>query len=106
MVRCLATWCGDCSASCAHNSHDEGGVMHRASSARAVAAGIVLLAFGGCHAKLEAKAEISIGSSGGGYAAMDEVEVSGGELRLATPVAITLDDGTDSEAIAFPLRHT
>ena len=80
--------------------------MHRAPSARAVAAGIVLLAIGGCHAKLEANAEISIGSSGGGYAAMDEVEVEGGELRLATPVAITLDDGTASEAIAFPLRHT
>lgn len=37
---------------------------------------------------------------------MDEVPVEGGELRLATPVAVTLDDGTASEAIAFPLQHT
>jgi Ca-activated chloride channel family protein len=75
-----------------------------------VAAGIVCLgiglAFGGCHAKLQAQAEISIGSSGGGYAAMEEVAVEGGELRLATPVAVTLDDGSEQETIAFPLRHT
>src|SRR5262245_24848632 len=41
-----------------------------------------------------------------GYAAMDEVPVAGGELRLADPVKTKSPDGIAVNAIAFPLRHT
>jgi Ca-activated chloride channel family protein len=40
------------------------------------------------------------------YAAMDEVPVSGGELRLVTPRPTHDDTGAEVSAIAFPLRHT
>jgi len=40
------------------------------------------------------------------YAAMDEVPVSGGELRLVTPRPTHDDTGASRSAIAFPLRHT
>lgn len=40
------------------------------------------------------------------YAAMDEIPVAGGELRLVEPKQITRDDGAHVDTIAFPLRHT
>jgi Ca-activated chloride channel family protein len=40
------------------------------------------------------------------YAAMDEVPVSGGELRLVTPKPSHDDAGASMAAIGFPLRHT
>src|SRR5258708_8276891 len=39
------------------------------------------------------------------FAAMDEVPVGGGELRLVAPRKVTSDTGPQV-AIAFPLRHT
>lgn len=40
------------------------------------------------------------------YAAMDEVPVSGGELRLVAPHPMHDDSGAAVTAIGFPLRHT
>src|SRR6476469_11239758 len=40
------------------------------------------------------------------YAAMDEVPVGGGELRLVTPKPTHDDAGASMAAIGFPLRHT
>ncbi len=40
------------------------------------------------------------------YAAMDEVPVSGGELRLVAPRPVHEADGRTATAIGFPLRHT
>lgn len=40
------------------------------------------------------------------YAAMEEIPVAGGELRLVEPRPMSLDDGSRMETIAFPLRHT
>lgn len=42
----------------------------------------------------------------GNFAAMDEVPVGGGELRLVTPKPATDPNGGAVRAIAFPLRHT
>lgn len=47
--------------------------------------------------------EIEVSES---FAAMDEVPVAGGELRLVTPRPMQTDDGQAVQAIAFPLRHT
>jgi Ca-activated chloride channel family protein len=41
----------------------------------------------------------------GGYAAMDEIPVEGGELRLAVPQIATFEDGP-RRVIGFPLQHT
>src|SRR5690242_18135020 len=40
------------------------------------------------------------------FAAMEEVPVAGGELRLVAPRPTKADDGAALQAIAFPLRHT
>ena len=40
------------------------------------------------------------------YAAMEEIPVGGGELRLVEPRETRDDDGAVVQAIAFPLRHT
>ena len=40
------------------------------------------------------------------YAAMEEVPVGGGELRLVAPRPMKDDSGASVTAIAFPLRHT
>lgn len=40
------------------------------------------------------------------YAAMEEVPVGGGELRLVTPRPTRDESGANVQAIAFPLRHT
>ncbi|MBV8756272.1 MAG: VWA domain-containing protein [Deltaproteobacteria bacterium] len=40
------------------------------------------------------------------FAAMDEVPVSGGELRLVAPRPVHDADGRTQQAIGFPLRHT
>ncbi|MEO8548907.1 MAG: VIT domain-containing protein, partial [Kofleriaceae bacterium] len=42
----------------------------------------------------------------GNFAAMDEVPVGGGELRLVAPRPATDPSGASVRAIAFPLRHT
>ncbi len=86
--------------------------MTRALSTRALAAfaigvampGVVVI---GCKVhvggKLSASADVTIESTGG-YAAMEEIPVAGGELRLAVPQP--MPDGSGDQIIAFPLRHT
>ena len=55
----------------------------RMMNAALVAAGIVVSA---CNASMQVTAGVSIGDTpGGGYAAMEEVPVTGGELRLVAP---------------------
>src|SRR5579862_2195131 len=72
----------------------------------AFATGIVCLV--GCHVHLDAgvSADVSVGDSSGGYAAMDEAPAQGGELRLASPRWDTPPDGPARRVIAFPLQHT
>lgn len=53
---------------------------------------------------LSASADVDIEVGNGGYAAMDEVPVGGGELRLAVPRP--MPDGSGDQIIAFPLVHT
>jgi Ca-activated chloride channel family protein len=64
-----------------------------------------------CHHELNARFHADVGvdvsvSSTGTYAAMDEIPVSGGELRLVTTIQTVDDTGARVDAIAFPLRHT
>jgi len=86
--------------------------MQRVLSTRAlgaIAIGIVLSGAGlvGCKLRVagqvSASAEIEIEGTSG-YAAMEEVPVSGGELRLAVPQP--MPDGSGDQVIAFPLVHT
>ena len=63
---------------------------------------LVLLA--SCHAGVQMSAGVTIGGSIG-YAAMDEIPVTGGELRLVAP-QIEVFDGVRQEVIGFPLKHT
>ncbi len=78
--------------------------MHHA---RTLGLGAVALAIAGCAASLSGtmKAELTLNGSGT-YAAMDEIEVGGGELRLATPIIEIDVEGVEQEIIGFPLRHT
>ena len=50
-----------------------------------------------------ALAAIASPALAGDYAAMDEVPVEGGELRLAKPVTVTTSRGAGEELIQFPL---
>jgi len=75
----------------------------RMMNAALVAAGIVVSA---CNASMQVTAGVSIGDTpGGGYAAMEEVPVTGGELRLVAPKVMRFA-GVAQEVIAFPLKHT
>jgi Ca-activated chloride channel family protein len=70
-----------------------------------------LLALASCNHDINARFHADVGvdvtvSSSGTYAAMDEIPVSGGELRLVTPISTVDDTGDRVDAIAFPLRHT
>jgi Ca-activated chloride channel homolog len=73
----------------------------RIEHAALVAAGVVLSA---CNASMQVSGSASVGV-GGGYAAMDEVPVTGGELRLVAPKVMRFD-GVARAVIAFPLEHT
>jgi len=72
---------------------------------------VVLVALAGCGpAKppsapdpVSVSAEITVEAN---FAAMDEVPVGGGELRLVEPRRTQTDTGAAMQAIAFPLRHT
>lgn len=58
---------------------------------------------GGGGAVLAIQGSVAVGS--GGYAAMDEIPVAGGELRLAVPLVAVIE-GVPREQIGFPLKHT
>ena len=82
--------------------------MNRASLAACAVAGAVA---GGCAGLVSAdfhheENTTTVTVVTAGYAAMDEVPVGGGELRLVAPVDIEIDTGEPTQAIAFPLRHT
>jgi Ca-activated chloride channel family protein len=53
--------------------------------------------------QVSASGSVTIGN--GGYAAMDEIPVEGGELRLAAPQVMVFE-GERREVIGFPLQHT
>ena len=65
--------------------------------------GLLCVLVSSCTAGVQMSAGVTIGN--GGYAAMDEIPVSGGELRLAEP-KVMLFEGERREAIGFPLQHT
>jgi Ca-activated chloride channel family protein len=62
-----------------------------------------------CNARLHMGADVSVGTDVparvANYAAMDEVPVGGGELRLIAPV-VAIVEGVRRETIGFPLKHT
>jgi Ca-activated chloride channel homolog len=62
-------------------------------------------AYGDSTVHTAAAAPVEAGGSDN-FAAMDEVPVGGGELRLAEPRKARDDAGAPVTAIAFPLRHT
>ena len=79
----------------------------------AVAFTTVLLLALGCDAPLSSSHPRSTATtapfavqSSGSYAAMEEVLVTGGELRLEVELELVLDDGAKARVIAFPLVHT
>ncbi|HEY5920355.1 MAG TPA: VIT domain-containing protein [Kofleriaceae bacterium] len=63
---------------------------------------LVLLA--SCHAGMQMNADVTISASVG-YAAMDEIPVAGGELRLVAP-QVAVFEGVKQDVIGFPLKHT
>jgi Ca-activated chloride channel family protein len=65
---------------------------------------LALLVLASCHAGMQVSAGVTI-SGGVGYAAMEEIAVSGGELRLVAP-QIAVFEGVRQEVIGFPLKHT
>ncbi len=72
------------------------------------AASLKLACSAGVHVNAGLKlgaAEAHLDVDAGGYAAMDEVPVAGGELRLVTPLVLEFD-GAPREMIGMPLRHT
>jgi len=66
---------------------------------------ICALALAACNGRLQMGADVSVGMGGGGYAAMEEIPVGGGELRLVAPRAVNID-GVMHDTIGFPLKHT
>ncbi|HEY5951810.1 MAG TPA: VIT domain-containing protein, partial [Kofleriaceae bacterium] len=65
---------------------------------------IALALLASCHAGMQLSADVAISGSVG-YAAMDEIPVSGGELRLVAP-QVAVFDGVKQDVIGFPLEHT
>src|SRR5262245_33525816 len=65
---------------------------------------IALALLASCHASVQVSADLTISGSVG-YAAMEEIPVVGGELRLAAP-QIAVFDGVQQDVIGFPLKHT
>ncbi|HEX5058533.1 MAG TPA: VIT domain-containing protein [Kofleriaceae bacterium] len=65
---------------------------------------LVLALLASCHAGMTMSADVTISGSVG-YAAMDEIPVAGGELRLVAP-QVAVFEGVKQEVIGFPLKHT
>ncbi len=65
---------------------------------------IALAMLASCHAGMQVSADLTV-SGGVGYAAMAEIPVVGGELRLVVP-QVAVFEGVQQDVIAFPLRHT
>jgi Ca-activated chloride channel family protein len=65
---------------------------------------IALALLASCHAGMQVSAGVTVGGSIG-YAAMDEIPVAGGELRLVAP-QVAVFEGVRQEVIGFPLKHT
>jgi Ca-activated chloride channel family protein len=65
---------------------------------------IALALLASCHAGMQVSADVTVSGSVG-YAAMDELPVAGGELRLVAP-QVAVFDGVKQDVIGFPLEHT
>lgn len=65
---------------------------------------IALALLAACHAGMQVSADVTVSGSVG-YAAMDELPVAGGELRLVAP-QVAVFDGAKQDVIGFPLEHT
>jgi Ca-activated chloride channel family protein len=65
---------------------------------------IALALLASCHAGMQVSAGVTVSGSVG-YAAMDEIPVAGGELRLVAP-QVAVFEGVRQEVIGFPLKHT
>jgi Ca-activated chloride channel family protein len=65
----------------------------------------VALAGCSCSGGFQMSAGVQVSVQGGGYAAMDEIPVSGGELRLVEPKVVAFE-GQQRDMIGFPLKHT
>jgi Ca-activated chloride channel homolog len=65
---------------------------------------IALALLASCHAGMQLSADVSVTGSVG-YAAMEELPVSGGELRLVAP-QVAVFEGVKQDVIGFPLEHT
>lgn len=71
---------------------------------------VSVAAVAGCSAHFESEVHNQVTTvaieSSSSYAAMDELPVTGGELRLVEPIDIVREGGAPARAIAFPLRQT
>jgi Ca-activated chloride channel homolog len=65
---------------------------------------IALALLASCHAGMQVSADLTISGSVG-YAAMEDLPVAGGELRLVAP-QVAVFEGVKQEVIGFPLEHT
>lgn len=65
---------------------------------------IALALLASCHAGMQVSADLTVTGSVA-YAAMEELPVAGGELRLVAP-QVAVFDGAKQEVIGFPLEHT
>jgi Ca-activated chloride channel homolog len=65
---------------------------------------IALALLASCHAGMQVSADLTV-SGHVAFAAMAEIPVTGGELRLVAPQIAVLD-GLRQEVIGFPLKHT
>lgn len=81
----------------------------RAMTRGGLAMGIAMLVAAACHVSVKAPTSASAPAVpvAASYAAMDEIPVQGGELRLAVEFEAEVNIGSDTDdVIAFPLRHT
>jgi len=71
---------------------------------------VALLAIAGCGSSTKnpdsVRVDFQVDVAAENYAAMEEVPVGGGELRLVAPKEAVDDAGGKVQTIAFPLRHT
>ncbi len=65
---------------------------------------IAFVMLAACHASMQVNTDVTISGSVG-YAAMDEIPVTGGELRLVAP-QVAVFAGVKQDVIGFPLEHT
>jgi Ca-activated chloride channel homolog len=65
---------------------------------------IALALLASCHAGMQVSADLTV-TGNVAYAAMEELPVAGGELRLVAP-QVAVFEGVKQDVIGFPLEHT